>query len=190
MTAAFQSALAGLVTGEDVRHSMPGLADRDARRIDLLHGDPGVVVMRTLYMSWRLTKVLSLLPMTTRALGDEPAAIHLRRFWQESRARSLHFVDECLAFLGYLEAQAQGMTPIVIDAMALERARLELRAQASRGEAPVPRRVRLRHSSSALLGADGSAERSPALPAPVVLEVRLGTDGREDLAVLGFDEEQ
>lgn len=152
--AAFQSALAELIAGTEAESERQhDISDRDRSRLSSVASQHGVHVMRTLYFSWRLTKVLSLLPLTTGVLGHESTARQLRRFWRESKARSFYFVDECLAFLRFLDRNLDGIPLPLGDAMAFELARLELRAEAARGKRPQPRRIRLRHPPDLLLAA-------------------------------------
>jgi hypothetical protein len=177
--ASFQAALAEMVaSGSAVGGDGYQVSALEQRRLEALRADRGVPVMRTLYFSWRLTKVLSLLPLTTGVIGTERLAQSLLRFWAEKRSTSLYFVDECAAFLCHLEATLEDPGPGFADAVAFERARLELRKPCPDGRLPAPVRVRLRGSPAALLSAP-AADALPEALAAVVLEGCIDENGRE-----------
>ena len=179
---AFQSALAELVAGTgNAAQWEPQLSGEERGLLAEVSGQAGVKVMRTLYFGWRLTKVLSLLSLTTRTLGDEAAAHHLRRFWGKSKARSFYFVDECLAFLAFLEASLDEIPLVLRDVMAFERARLELRLETIRRVGPSSRRVLLHHVPAELIAGTGEPAR---LPGPIILLGSLTDDGAETWTLL------
>jgi hypothetical protein len=138
---AYQAALAELVAegidGTDRRD----LSATERCRLSALAGTPGISTMGMLYRSWRLTKVLSLLPMTLKALGDEQAATLLNQFWRTRRATSLHFVAECLEFANYVRTAKPDHPDFLVDILAFESARLEMRLEQSQGAAPRARLV-------------------------------------------------
>lgn len=156
----FQSALARMMVDVEFREAFrqdarfdPGDVTHIERdRLGSVANDPGLDITITLYHAWRLTKVLSLMPLTCRALGEERVADHLRTFWAANPARSLYFVGECLAFCEHLESAIDARDETVVrDALTYERARLEMRREIAHGAAEARRTVRLTHEPSALV---------------------------------------
>lgn len=182
----FQSSLAEIIAGGVTAAEPLGpLADLERRRLEDLARQAGVDVMRTLYFSWRLTKVLSLLPFTTALLGDDQLAERLRTFWQERRATSLYFVEECLAFLEFLEGTVSHSPPGWQDVIAFERARLRLRADQSRGRPPELQRVRFRWDPAAVFAAlNNGTGLSEVSACDVVLQGELTDAGQERWTLL------
>jgi hypothetical protein len=114
MTAvAFQGAVAALVTDRRTREAaaggerLPGLSDSEAEQIRRLAADPGVLVTAQLVASFRLGKLLSLLPVTRAVLGNEQLAVEVDLFWQASPPTSFYFADEALGFCDHLVARLE-----------------------------------------------------------------------------------
>lgn len=188
--AAFQRAVAELVA--DGKSATPplDLDEAEQARLAGLAGTRGVTTMRMLYMSWRLTKVLSLLPMTMKALGDDRAAEMLHDFWRLRRATSLHFVEECLDFAAFLHQRlaADGTSPpgYLADVLAFEAARLKLRYRQSLGLPPGMERIRLATEPSALFASLTEGSDPALLPCgEFVLRGTLDGDGSESWVVEG-----
>jgi hypothetical protein len=182
----FQSALAGLVAGEFVgENTLATLSDRDKQRYTALAPQPGVQVMRMLYFSWRLTKVLSLLPLTTKAIGDVAMARRLPVFWSNVKARSYHFVDEVLAFAEFLERDLPEDTQQqAAQVLAFEKARLLMRQSLSRGKSPEVQRFNCRFDFHALLHALETGENLTSVSrVDSVLSGRLSPDGDEEWTI-------
>ncbi len=178
----FQAELAEMVAGTAAGfRAGEELTALDARRLTSLASQPGIGTMRTLYYSWRLTKVLSLLPLTTRALGSERLAASLRSFWQARRATSLYFVDECIAFLDFVaDTLLHNELPSLYDVVAFERARLQLRCDQAKGIAPTPQRVQVHHELTSIINALNAGADLSNLPLSDELLIgELSADGQE-----------
>lgn len=180
--AAFQSSLAELVASGKMAagENDDDLSDLERRRLAGIAGQNGKDVMQMLYFSWRLTKVLSLLPLTTRLLGDEETAVHLKRFWGRRTAKSLYFVEECLSFLDFLVGELEERPAHFDDVVGFERARLTLRDDQSKGRPSRSVEVRFHCNPDALISALMSGGDLSAIAADqVVLCGRLGESGGE-----------
>jgi hypothetical protein len=180
--AAFQAALAALVADQPVRAELLyELSERERGRYTSLVSQRGVPVMRMLYFGWRLAKVLSLLPLTTKAIGDQIMALHLRRFWSESRATSYYFVDEVFAFIETLERYLPSVARVqVAQILSFEKARLTLRRAQSRGQPPTPLEERCQLDVPALLSAlEAGTDLTDVPAANAVLRGQLTRDGEE-----------
>lgn len=177
---AFQAALAELVAEGTDGTDRRDLSATERRRLAALAGTPGISTMGMLYKSWRLTKVLSLLPMTLKALGDEQAAALLNQFWRTRRATSLHFVAECLAFANYVRTAKPDHPDFLVDILAFESARLEMRLEQSQGAVPRPRLVSFTCDPESLFEAIQSGG-DPALVPRIgaVLEGQLDSQNHE-----------
>ena len=185
----FQSLLAELVAGGSVPpHSMEGLTAMERQRLEAVTEQDGIQIMRTLYFSWRLTKILTLLPFTAALMGDEKLALYLKDFWSRRNATSLYFVEECLAFLSFLKDTLLEDLPHFESVSAFERARLELRLEISKGKTFESREVYFHCNPSSLfeaLGNGGDLSNLPVLD--VVLRGSLTSGGREEWTVVGSD---
>lgn len=162
MTPEFQASVAELVLqGHAEERQLDAL---EQRRIDAVASQDGARVMWTLYCGWRLTKVLSLLPLTSALLGDGKLAEMLRRFWRGRQATTLYFVEECIGFLAFLQEALPEKPPRFDDVVAFESARLALREEQSRGLLPKPRVVLLSCEIGALIDALSTGGDVAALP--------------------------
>src|SRR4029450_157614 len=95
----FQSVLARLATepafrdrvrsGEEVQLAA-GLTPLEEARLRAAAGDPGLHVTATLVGSFRLAKILQLLPLTRQMLGDARLVQEARAFWRESPPRTFY----------------------------------------------------------------------------------------------------
>lgn len=185
--AAFQSQLARLVIDErwreEIRTAGPGaltgdLTDRERRRLFQAASDPGLVVTAKLVRSFRLGKILTLLPLTRSLLGDAVLGREVRRFWAEQPPRTLYALDEALAFAANL-LERRLYNPFVDEVVGFERALLELR-QARPGNHPAPpQTIHFRHDPRVVLGALAEGRYPPrrTRPRPCVLRVALTPDG-------------
>jgi len=188
--AAFQSGLARLVTDpcwrEEVRTTGPtaagdGLTDRERRRLHQAAGDPGLAVTATLVRSFRLGKILTLLPLTRRLLGDTILAREVRRFWSEEPPRSFYALDEAQAFAADL-LRRRLRNPFVDEVVAFERAMLELRRARPGNRLPPPQTIRFRHDPRIVLGmlSEGRSLPRRLRERPCVLQAVLTPDGTVD----------
>jgi len=162
--AAFQSALADVVAGRDGDAQWPDLSTAELERLEDVAAQPGMRAIRMLYQSWRLTKILTLLPMTVASLGDQTAAALLRKFWLQRPALGPYFVEECIAFLDFLEGEGVTADGALADVVVFERARLELHSDITAGAASASRAVVLDHDPVDLLAAVARKNLDAASP--------------------------
>lgn len=156
--AALQASYARIVTDSD------GADDLSERELEQLRGfedDAGLGVVKMLYRSWRLTKVLSLLPLTTGSIPTDELSELLGQFWQGRQAVGPYFVEECLAFLDFLSDCEIPRSDRLLDLIAFERARLELHDEVAAGAPSAERHVVLRHRPSRLFAPDTGDECPP-----------------------------
>jgi hypothetical protein len=182
-----QTAFGLLVSGEDAAGAghAAGLTGVEQGQLDHVAAQSGLATVRMLYQSWRLTKVLTLLPLTVGALGDDAPEL-LTEFWRQRPARGPYFVEECLAFLDYLDGRAAELgVPGLTDLAAFERARLGLHAEISAGRQRATVRVRFDHDPAAVFrAAHATGARVDLVPAPTTLQGELSADGSERWSVV------
>ena len=130
---AFQAALARIVTNRFDRAEAnagrvpDGLDHEEAAHIQRLAADPGLIVTAKLVASFRLGKVLALLPLTRERLGNVTLAVELDGFWLTHPPVSFFMPDEVTAFCDYLLTRIDdGELPIahLRSVVALERAEI------------------------------------------------------------------
>lgn len=158
--AVFQSALARLVVDPEFRDgvrergeaALPGdLSDLERERLIHVAGHPGLDVTRTLHKGFRLSKLLTWLPLTCSVLDSEALAREVGGFWRRRLPVTFYYLEEAVDFCDYLlERLERGA---VRDVVAYERASLELQRARPEG-VPVPLQVvHLRHDPQELLTA-------------------------------------
>ena len=184
---AFQSELARLVTDErwreEVRTAGPAvltgdLTDRERRRLFQASADPGLVLAAKLARSYRLAKILTLLPLTRSLLGDAVLGREVRRFWAEHPPRTFYALDEALAFADSLLSRHL-YNPFIDEVVGFEKALLELR-RARPGNRPAPpQTIHFRHDPRVVLGALAEGRYPPrrTRDRPFVLRATLAADG-------------
>lgn len=159
--AAFQSAFVRLVTDEAFLNQMrseaapeiDGLSEGEADGLKALARAPGLNVMRKLHLGFRLNKLLSMLPLTCRLLGQVRLAAEARAFWEMRPSASFYFLEEAEAFAVHLqERRNTGLRAAYLgDVLAYESALLMLkRPRAASAEAPVVK-VGFRYDPQTLL---------------------------------------
>jgi hypothetical protein len=190
---AFQAALARLVTEAGFRAliraegeaAIPsGLSELERRRLARAACHHGLEVTASLVASYRLGKILGLLPLTRVLLGDDRLIRELRLFWEERPPTSFYAADEALAFCGHVErrlARRRLRAAYLAEVVAYERAVLELTRPRPDGERPAPQRVEFRHDPARLLPCLGSGRRPRGIPErPCVFVGTLADDGTMD----------
>ncbi len=190
---AFQTALARLVASGTLREAAIDRLDaREFSRLSSVADQTGVRIMRTLYYSWRLTKILSLLPYTTAMLDEERLAAELRAFWDQRPSTTLYFVPECLEFLSFLAERIDTRTVPRYwgDLLSFEKARLKMREAAALSRSPLPQSVQFRHDPSQVFAALRSDPTHAAVD-PMVVELvgTLDDDGTEKWRVASVSQE-
>ncbi|HEY5135614.1 MAG TPA: hypothetical protein VIJ41_07480 [Candidatus Nanopelagicales bacterium] len=74
------------------------LTDCERERLSAAARDAGVALTRRLHEGWRLTKLLTLLPLTFDVGDDEVMADRVASFWAQRLPTSLYFEDEAASF--------------------------------------------------------------------------------------------
>jgi hypothetical protein len=173
---AFQTALARLVTETDFREHARAhgesafssdLTELERRRLARAAGDHGLDVTAALIASYRLGKILGLLPLTRVLLGEDRLGRELRLFWEEHPPTSFYAPDEALAFGAHLQRRLDSgllRAAYLEEVVAYECAVLELRRPRTAGERPAPQRVRFRHDPVRLLTSLGAGRRPRRVP--------------------------
>ncbi len=136
--AAFQGALARIITTRSARteaeNGTPSdgsilnrLTAQEAAEITRLATDPGLLLTAKLVASFRLGKVLALLPLTRELLGNATLADELDIFWHAQPPVSFYMPDEVLAFCDHLERRIRSREltiPHLHGVVSLERAEI------------------------------------------------------------------
>jgi hypothetical protein len=167
----FQTAVARLATDASYRdqilasHEGAGsdLTSRERARILSIASSPGMDVTATLIASFRLGKLLTLLPLTRVILGDRMVE-EAKRFWATHPPRTFYFLDEALEFCDHLEKiRDDRVSPYLHEVLGYERAMLELRRV--RPDGPPPSQlIRFIHDPGRLLPALARGEVPTEVP--------------------------
>jgi hypothetical protein len=190
---AFQTALTRLVTEARFRARArvegeaafgPGLTALERRRLARAARDHGLDVTASLVASYRLGKILGLLPLTRVLLGDDRLGREVRLFWEEHPPTSFYAPEEAVAFCDHLERRrAQGRLRLAYlrEVVGYERAVLQLRRPRPDGERAAPQRVEFRHDPAQLLPCLGSGRRPRGIrDRPCVFVGTVADDGTID----------
>ena len=173
---AFQASLARLALEPDFREQVrsqgepalgPRLTPLERKRLAAAAADPGLDLTAYLIRSFRLGKLLTLLPLTRTLLGSELLASEARSFWRAHPPTSFYFLEEALAFCNHLLERTQdGLRVAYLDeVVAYERAMLELRRVRSDGDRPQAQVIHFRHDPVRLLEALAAGKRPGRVPA-------------------------
>lgn len=144
-------------------------AERD--RLVAQATDAGLALSRKLHQGWRLTKLLTLLPITFRVGDPTLLAGLVGRYWRDHRPEGLYFEAEAAAFAAYVADQVPPGS-IVHDAALLEGALL---AVGSRSPAAGPAEITLHltHDPRSLLTGDEATLSGPGGQHQVVVATGL-----------------
>ncbi len=175
-SAAFQSAFVRLVTDQAFRDEVrsglvPETLDDPAERAHLsaLAAQPGIAAMRVVYRSFRLNKILALLPLTGRVLGEQRLSDELERYWQDTPSGSFYYFEEAGRFCDYLWGRMTGgdlTLALLRDVLLYEQACIRLRHAASEGRRLVLR-VDFEHDFTRFTGlAEGRVRQEDVAPCP------------------------
>lgn len=140
---AFQAAFVRLVTDLEFRaavrsgHVPDGVAD-DTERAHLaqLAAQPGIAAMRVVYRGFRLNKVLAMLPLTGRLLGDRALYDALEHYWRDTPSGSFYYFEEAARFCDHLWGRIESGeldVPLLRDVLLYEHASIRLRHAAGEG---------------------------------------------------------
>jgi hypothetical protein len=159
----FQASLARLVLEPNYRELIrskgeaalgPGHTRLERRRLVGVAADPGLDLTAYLVRSFRLGKLLTLLPLTRTLMGSRRFAEEAQRFWDASPPSSFYFLEEALGFCDHVLERVENRAlrvKYLDEVVAYERAMLELRRVRADGDSPEPQRVRFRHDPAVLL---------------------------------------
>lgn len=115
--------------------------------------DAGLKVTAALISSFRLGKVLALLPLTRALLGNVRLGRELQLFWDKHPPRSFYALDEVLDFCTHLQARLEvgWRVPYLSDVLSLERAMLELQRAGLQKRVSTFRKIHFAHDPTQLL---------------------------------------
>ncbi|MES1244701.1 MAG: hypothetical protein ABUT39_24045 [Acidobacteriota bacterium] len=189
--AGFQSALARMVVDPDFRDGVrergeaalpDGLSDLERERLVHVAGHPGLDVTRTLHKGFRLSKLLTWLPLTCSVLGGDALAREVGEFWRRRLPVTFYYLEEAIGFCDHLlERMSAGAER---DVVAYERASLELQRARPEG-VPVPLQVvHLRHDPQELLTALSQGEPLAGLSEQPCRLVGIKEDGCVEWRIL------
>lgn len=185
---AFQGVLARLATDPHLRERVRSrdrsflvgdLTDLERRRLQSVAPSQGLHVVATLISSFRLGKILTLLPFTRVVLGEDRLVVEVKRFWKANPPRTNYFLEEAVAFCEYLleRASAGRRVTYLEEVVGYERAMLELRRVRGSGPGPEPQRVRFTHNPAILLSALAEGRKPRRVPPLACSFVGTAEDG-------------
>lgn len=131
MLADFQAALARLYIDPSFRKAVisrdeaafVGLARLEAERLRVAAVDESRAVIGGLVAGFRFAKIVTLLPVTRRALGDARLVREVRRYFASHPPESFYAPEEALGFCDHLLARADALrVPRLREIVSLERA--------------------------------------------------------------------
>jgi hypothetical protein len=141
---AFQAAFVKLVADPEFRaavrngHLPDGLVDATERaHLAQLAAQPGIAAMRVVYRGFRLNKVLAMLPMTGRLLGDRALHDALELYWRDTPSGSFYYFEEAGRFCDHLWDRIESGdldVPLLRDVLLFEQASIRLRHAAGEGK--------------------------------------------------------
>ena len=183
---AFQRALGRLVTDRRFRRRLgrgsalpAGLSALERRRLAALAAAPGVALTARLIDSFRLGKLITLLPLTRALLGPARFAREAEVYCAKTPPTSFYLADEALAFCDHLVEA--GRRPYLAEVVAYERAMIELKRPRPSGTARPNQRVVFEHDPARLLPPLARGERPRAVPRRRHVAIGfLGADGEVD----------
>ena len=153
--AAFQRALGQLVTDRAFRRqlgrgaNLPArLSALERRRLAALAKAPGVALTARLIDSFRLGKLISLLPLSRALLGPVRFAREAELYCAKARPVSFYLADEALAFCDHLRSSCR--RPYLAEVVAYERAMIELKRPRPDGAPRPTARVVFDHDPAGL----------------------------------------
>ena len=141
-TAAFQAAFVRLVTDLEFReavrngHVPDALDDTERAHLSQLAAQPGIAAMRVVYRGFRLNKVLAMLPLTGRLLGDRALHEALEHYWRDTPSGSFYYFEEAGRFCDHLWERIESGdldVPLLRDVLLFEQASIRLRHAAGEG---------------------------------------------------------
>jgi hypothetical protein len=180
----FQRVLGRLVTDRDFRARLSrgaavprrGLSATERRRLAAIAAAPGLALTARLIDSFRLGKLITLLPLTRALLGPVRFAREAEAYCAKAPPVSFYLADEALAFCDHLSAACR--RPYLAEVAGYERAMIELKRPRPDGAARPSQRVVFDHDPAVLLPLLAGGERPRAVPRRRHVAIGfLGADG-------------
>ncbi len=168
--ARFQRVLGRLVTDRDFRARLrrggavprSGLSAVERRRLAAIAAAPGLGLTARLIDSFRLGKLMTLLPLTRALLGPVRFAREAEAYCAKAPPVSFYLADEALAFCDHLLGACR--RPYLAEVAGYERAMIELKRPRPGGTARPTQRVVFDHDPAVLLPPLARGERPRAAP--------------------------
>lgn len=188
----FQRVLGRLVTDRDFRVRLRqgaagprrGLSAIERRRLMAIAAAPGLALTARLIDSFRLGKLITLLPLTRALLGPVRFAREAEAYCAKVPPVSFYLADEALAFCDHLQTACR--RPYLAEVMGYERAMIELKRPRPDGAPRPSQRVVFEHDPAVLLPLLARGERPRALPRRRHVAIGfLGAEGRVDWRIEG-----
>jgi hypothetical protein len=143
MSPAFQAAFARLVTDLAFREAvqrgeLPHAVTDPTERQQLVavSVQPGLAAMRVVNRSFRLNKVLAMMPLTGRLLGEQRLSAELERYWADTPSGSFYYFEEAGRFCEHLWDRIERdeiALPLLRDVLLYEEASIKLQHAAGEG---------------------------------------------------------
>jgi hypothetical protein len=192
--AAFQRVLGRLATDRDFREQLrrgavtpqSGLSALERRRLASLAGAPGLDLTARLIDSFRLGKLITLLPLSRALLGPVRFAREAEAYCAKTPPVSFYLADEAIAFCHHLLAACR--RPYLAEVADYERAMIELKRPRPDGAARPSQRVVFDHDPALLLPLLARGERPRAVPRRRHVAIGfLDADGEVDWRIEAAD---
>ena len=194
--ARFQRALGRLVTDRDFRARLcrgaavppSGLSAVERRRLAAIAAAPGLGLTARLIDSFRLGKLITLLPLTRALLGPAHFAREAEAYCAKAPPVSFYLADEALAFCDHLREACRH--PYLAEVSAYERAMIELKRPRPDGAQRPSQRVVFDHDPAVLLPMLSRGEQPRAVPRRRHVAIGfLDTNGKVDWRLEAADAE-
>lgn len=175
MSPAFQCAFTRLVTDLEFREAvgrgeLPDSLESAAEReyLAVLAVQPGLAAMRVVYRSFRLNKILAMLPLTGRLLGDERLQDELEQYWHDAPSGSFYYFEEAGRFCDHLWDRIERCeleVPLLRDVLLYEQASIRLQQAAGEGR-ELLLQVEFEHHPAFLEGLASARQVPDVAPSP------------------------
>ena len=161
----YQRAQVAMILDREVAHRVAGgdlapwdadLSPQERDRLVSQATDAGLALSRKLHKGWRLTKLLTLLPVTFR-VGD-PALLGdlVDAYWRDHLPQGLYFEAEAAGFAAYVAGQVPSGSALH-DAALVEGALLAVGQRGPSAQTGAAIELRLAHDPRRLLSASAGA---------------------------------
>ena len=161
----FQSLLGRLVTDHAFRArlrrgaapTLKNLSRLERQRLQFLAAEPGLQLTARLIDSFRLGKLIALLPLTRTLLGPVAFARRAEAYFATTPPVSFYLPEEALSFCDFLQARPR--RAYLREVASYERAMIELKRPRADKAKPRTERVVFRHDPAVLLPLLARGER-------------------------------